>query len=109
MPGQLLFSGAVTREGLTNGVELARVCPSQFVNGNPWVRYAWKFHEHGADTDEWRWKVKDPVTQGLQLSCLVGMLESSRVSLSARVAAAAWMLSEMLHEVPEHSHMTIRI
>ena len=57
MPKELLFSGGPEPfGGLTNEDELAKACPEEFQQRNPWSDYAMKLFFFGGNIKNWKWK-----------------------------------------------------
>jgi hypothetical protein len=104
MDTNVLFSGHRThRGGLSNEQELAKLCPSQFLDTqDPWHHYVAESDRVGWDRTKWKWKTTDPAVQTQQEECLDALLDGSyeRLSITMRRVIAAWMLSEMLEDVP---------
>lgn len=102
MSTEQLFQGqADIFGGLSNELELSRLCPHEFLEDNPWSTYVNKLFTQTGNRANWKWKSDDINTQGEQLSCFDGLLNSSLLKPSKKIAIAGWMLSEMLMEVPE--------
>jgi hypothetical protein len=104
MDTSVLFSGhPIVRGGLSNEEELARLCPSEFLDTHdPWHNCIAEGEFWGRNEQAWKWKNPNPDVQAQQKKCLDNLLDGSRqvLPITTRHAIAAWMLSEMLEEVP---------
>ena len=87
--------------GLSNEDELARACPVEFKNRNPWSNYAMRLFYSGGNIANWKWKSNDEAERSRQMGCLHGLLGTFGLPHEDKGAVAGWMLSEMLAEVPE--------
>jgi lipid II:glycine glycyltransferase (peptidoglycan interpeptide bridge formation enzyme) len=105
MDGLKLFSGEpLPRGGLSNEEELTQSCPHQFLEShNSWTDYIARTAFWGRDDSTWKWKSSDVAIQKRQKSCMDAMLDSRNLKMSVKNAIAAWMLSEMLSEVPPNN------
>lgn len=88
--------------GLTNELELAKVCPPEFKRDNPWSYYAGQVFFFGASVANWKWKSDDEKERLRQKACLRGLVTTFNLDFTDVLAVAGWMLSEMLSEVPKH-------
>ncbi len=105
MPENILFSGTPYDScgvygGISNQQELVKVCPEEFKNtDNAWRKFAQMVCSHGARCKDWKWKFgKESVEKIPWLTTLIkntGGLSDEEV-----LDLAAWMLSEMLSEIP---------
>jgi hypothetical protein len=99
----LLFDGRPNPlGGLSNEDELARECPDEFKDENPWSSYAMKLFFFGGNITNWKWKSGDPAKRSRQTRCFRGLLGTFNIPHD-KEAVAGWMLSEMLTEVPKHT------
>jgi hypothetical protein len=78
-----------------------KLCPKEFKKeGNPWSVYANKIIESGQiDSRGWQWKTEDKEEREKQLFILDKWL-GIFLPCKEKIAAAGWMLSEILSEVP---------
>ena len=98
-----LFAGRVLPHGgLSNEAELIIDCPREFRQDNDWSVFIRMMYTAGADRSGWKWKSRSKTEKKKQFICF-GALLKARIMPEDRVAVAAWMLSEMLVEVPVHS------
>lgn len=90
--------------GLGNESDLLEICPAEFKKNhyNKWVKYAEAMYCYGADVSDWKWKSDHEKEREKQWSCLQAILKSPDLSQNDKNALAAWMLSEMLLEVPKY-------
>jgi hypothetical protein len=99
----ILFAGKPEMlGGLTNEKELAKKCPKEFQQDNPWSNYAMKLFYNGGNIKNWKWKSDDDGIKEKQFACFYGLLGTFGLRHEDKKAIAGWMLSEMLQEVPEH-------
>jgi len=99
----ILFAGIPTIfGGLTNERELIEECPPIFwMYDNPWLIYVKKvMAQGGGRTNTWKWKSDCEREQRKKLAYFVSMLQSF-IEFENKTAVAAWILSEILEEVPE--------
>lgn len=87
--------------------ELYRQCPTQFRQpDNEWNRFAADSRRGGgADGTKWRPRSKDPEVVTRQMGCFLAItattvMDNSPVMQRMQDAVAAWMLHEMLAELP---------
>ena len=100
---EILFSGnPFPMGGLSNEHELAKECPEEFRQGNPWSLYAFRLFAEGANIANWKWKSNNETERQRQRACLEALLGTFELSQQDKEAVAGWMLSEMLTEVPEY-------
>lgn len=98
-----LFSGeAGFLGGLSNERELAKACPAEFQQDNPWSDYAMNLFFSGGNIANWKWKSGDDVERRRQLACFKALLGTFDLRHEDKEAVAGWMLSEMLTEVPKY-------
>ena len=103
MSNEQLFSGEPgILGGLSNEEELAKVCPEEFKNDNPWSQYAMQLFYRGGNIANWSWKIEDKSIRWRQLCCFKNLLGTFGLPHEDKKAVAGWMLSEMLSKVPEH-------
>jgi hypothetical protein len=88
--------------GLSNEHELARECPAEFKEENPWSSYAMKLFFFGGNIGNWKWKSDNPAERRQQKNRFDFLLGTFGLRHEDKEAVAGWMLSEMLTEVPEH-------
>jgi len=100
---EALFSGnAELLGGLSNEAELARNCPAEFKQDNPWSDYAMQLFFRGGKLTNWKWRNTDQGHQRHQLACFRGLISTFGLKHEDKEAVAGWMLSVMLTEVPEY-------
>ena len=103
MARKILFTGKPERlGGLTNEKELAKRCPKDFQQNNPWSDYAMKLFFDSGNINNWKWKTDDKQEKSRQLICFYGLLGTFGLPRKDKKAVAGWMLSEMLQEVPKY-------
>ncbi|MEK7625290.1 MAG: hypothetical protein AAB467_02990 [Patescibacteria group bacterium] len=86
--------------GLSNENELAEACPAEFKIRNPWVHYVELLFRYGFVRTDWIWKTTDELEQLHQLECFYGLVNSFKLERAIKYPIIAWMLSEMLTEIP---------
>ena len=102
-PPSPLFSGKLEyMGGLSNERELAKICPPQFKESNPWSNYAALVIAGMVKITNWKWKTFDEAEKQMQKEYLCNLIDTFDLSHEDKVAVAGWMLSEMLVEVPQH-------
>jgi hypothetical protein len=69
---------------------------------NPWRLFIeeLEFPRNRLRSGSWAWKAKNALVQEIQLSYFLALLNDPRLSFELKIPTLAWMLSEMLHEVP---------
>jgi len=95
--------------GLPNDVRLAELCPEEFkAEGNPWLEFIKLMfeafdHLQGVHKRHWKWKEEDYDERKWQYSCFQTLITDTggRLTRKDRFSVLAWMLSEVLEEVPE--------
>ena len=117
---QWLFSGEIVNGHLSNEISLHKDCPPEFRDvNNPWTACVLMFlrlHNKGRGGMLMPWEPKqfysDRRANELECqrreTCFTNMLHSyhSSLKLEHRAAVMAWMLSEMLSEVPQYVPIT---
>lgn len=100
------FQGELVNDRPTNEFDLLRHCPAEFRDSeNPWNVYASRlFHEGGMFTS-WDWKQMSRADKAELEVKFTNLLRATNSQLSDenRVAILAWMLGEMLSDVPERT------
>lgn len=99
----ILFTGELSYfGGLSNEIELAKKCPEEFKQDNPWSDYALKLFYSGGKISNWEWKSEDIQEQKTQITYFKCLLETFYLSHEDKTAVSGWMLSNMLNKVPEY-------
>ena len=72
--------------------------------GNEWEIFAKKFIANSADPKNWKRKNEDGELKSYQLSCLMAIwiASDSKIIMEYKIIGVAWILFEMLSEVPEY-------
>lgn len=101
----ILFSGLNFTAGcvyrLSNQEELAGLCPVNFKDiNNPWRKFVEKiWKEKGVSVENWSWKNSEKSVK--QSSYFSTLLSTTRLNEENKLNLMAWMLSEMIDEIPE--------
>lgn len=88
--------------GLSNKRTLAKACPAEFKENNPWSNYASRVFFKGTDIANWKWKSNDEAERQRQKACFQALLDTFDLGHNEKESVAGWMLSLMLTEVPEY-------
>lgn len=83
---------------------MAQQCPPAFYDpDNPWTRYVRKLFEHSDTRKNWIWRDGRADEQAKELDCFFGLFRiptNDWLNEETHFAIMAWMLSEMLVDVP---------
>jgi|GEM_PF-1541941 len=102
-----LFTGIVDKWGiLLNTPDLNKSCPEEFrQENNAWRKYATKMVELGCEVSNWKFKSDNTEVQKRQKKVLRALMRSTAYFIPQNEQmkdVVAWMLSEMLSEIPEY-------
>jgi hypothetical protein len=109
---QVLFDGFVKNGRLSNIDELIDVLPDEFMLGNKWHLYVEHMFVCGCSAINHAWRYKRYFNLALiehMKNSFNAVFGDSSIDPKSKISLCAWMLSEMLEEVPERGDVHRRI
>ena len=101
MANDILFSGQISLSGLSNWQEIVEATPPEFTCTNEWSEYAMNLFYSGGSMKGWKFRTTDSIERARQAMYLQALLGDFRPAHEDKEAAAGWMLSQILTEVPK--------
>ena len=98
-----LFGGRTLEDGsLSNAHFLSDEIPPKFLDkANHWVVFAKKFTFESISEREWKWEPENDDVRLKQLKCVTAALATPYLSEVKKRGIVAWMLFNMLQELPD--------
>lgn len=100
------FQGELVNERPSNELDLHRHCPAVFRDSaNPWNVYASRLFYDGGMFTSWDWKQMSRADKAELEVKFTRLLRATNSQLhdDQRIAILAWMLNDMLSDVPERT------